>query len=105
MIGSTLTVHIIDVRNLGKVNGRSAPKVRIKVLSIDGEYKQKNQSSWTGEPRQQTADPVFNEVINFDIRTGNEHVRLEVHEVSQGLGKSVMIAELDLPLERLSEND
>ena len=36
MIGSTLTVHVIDVRGLGKVNGRTDPRIIIYLKSENG---------------------------------------------------------------------
>ena len=76
MKGSVLQVNVIDARNLvSKKSGRKYVTSQVK-LSIEGQS-QRTQEVYN------TNDPVWNEVIAFDIFKGNEPLELSVIDVTE----------------------
>ena len=74
MKGSVLSVNVIDARNLlPKKQGRRLVTAQVK-MSIEGE------TSRTQEVPN-TNDPVWNEVIAFDILKGSDTLKLSVIDV------------------------
>lgn len=73
MLGSILSVHIIDGRDIKTANGRNSANSQLK-LSIE------NQSSKT-QIIQGTNDPVWDEVIIFDIKTATEKLKVQLFDV------------------------
>lgn len=72
MVGSILSVHVIDARDLVSGSGSLAnAQVRLKI---------EKQSSKT-QVVQSTNDPVWNEVIAFDINQGNDSLKLIIEDV------------------------
>lgn len=105
MRGSTLSVHVIDARDLGSENPKIPPRARVRLSTVDDADKSRSQQSWTQEPKQATKDPVYNEVITFDIATGREMLNIEVFDVSKGLKSKVLLAQTDTDLRILSKDE
>lgn len=68
MVGSVLTATVIEAREL-RGSGQVNPYV---VLTIEGQKSQTDQIS-------NNADPVWNEIISFDITTGKEALMVSVY--------------------------
>ena len=95
MKNSTLSVHIIDARELRPGGGRLAnAQVRLSV---------ENQSSNT-QRIQSSNDPVWNEVIAFDIVTGTDDLLLEVYDWTTDKQKR-LIGSTKISLASLSEKN
>ena len=73
MVGSILSVHVIDARDLVPSQTSRFSNALVK-MTIEG------QSEKTQEIPN-TNDPVWNEVIAFDIYTGTEKLKLTVQDV------------------------
>ena len=74
MKGSVLSVNVIDARNLlPKKQGRRLVNAQVK-MSIEG-------ATSRTEEVPNTNDPVWNEVIAFDILKGSETLKLSVIDV------------------------
>ena len=71
MKNSTLSVHIIDARELKPDGGRLAnAQVRLEIEKQTSNTQKINSSN----------DPVWNEVIAFDIENGNDDLVLKVFD-------------------------
>ena len=68
MKGSTLSVHVIDARNLKSSNDFANSQVRLSIEEQSSNTQRVNNSN----------DPVWNEVIAFDISKGTEPLVIEV---------------------------
>ena len=89
MVGSILSVHIIDARDLVTSQRTRFANSQVK-MSIEG------QSEKTQEIPN-TNDPVWNEVIAFDIYTGIEKLKLVVQDVLPNRTREqIGYAEIDL---------
>lgn len=104
MNGSNLSVHVIDARDLGSENPRIPPKARVKITTTDRQNNSRSQASWTSDPRQATKDPVYNEVITFEIYTGQETINIEVFDVTKGQKSQVLLASKEIDLSILSKD-
>lgn len=71
MIGSVLTANVIEAREL-RARGLGQPNPYI-VLTIEGQRSQTDQV-------RANADPVWNEIITFDITTGREALFIQVFD-------------------------
>lgn len=68
MIGSILTVHIINAENIGAENSvTSVVKAQVR-----------NQRQVTTATRGRS--PVWNEILTFDIKEGTEELKLTVED-------------------------
>ena len=70
MQGSILSVHVIDARELRTANPRVSANARVR-LSME-----QNRSNTQEVPG--TNNPVWNEVIAFDILRGAENLQVQV---------------------------
>ena len=73
MVGSILSVHVIDARDL-------VPSQRTRFANALVKMEIEGQSNKTSEIPS-TNDPVWNEIITFDIMTGREKLKLTVMDV------------------------
>lgn len=89
MVGSVLTANIIEARELrsGRITGLGNPYV---VLQIEG------QRSAT-DPVMNNLDPLFNEIVSFDILTGNEVLQAEIYDRAE-IGKDTLIGSCEIDL-------
>jgi Ca2+-dependent lipid-binding protein len=72
MTGSILSVHVIDARDLRTRTGEKAnAQIRLKIEKQSSKTKVVYNSN----------DPVWNEVIAFDIATGTDDLVLTVENV------------------------
>jgi Ca2+-dependent lipid-binding protein len=85
MIGSVLTATIIEARELksAKLAGSTNPYV---VLSIEGQTSQTEQVS-------NKTDPVWNEIMMFDITHGREPLVIQIFDRSDLIGKDQLLGE------------
>ena len=92
MVGSVLTATIVEARELrsGRYTGTPNPYV---VLQIEG------QKSAT-DPVPKTVDPVFNEIISFDIVTGRESLIVQVFDHAD-IGSDTLIGQCEVTLDEL----
>ena len=92
MVGSVLTATIVEARELrsGRYTGAPNPYV---VLQIEG------QKSAT-DPVPKTVDPVFNEIISFDIVTGRESLVVQVFDHAD-IGSDTLIGQCEVTLDEL----
>ena len=94
MVGSILSVHVIDARDLVSSSGGLAnAQVRLKI---------EKQSSKT-QVVQSTNDPVWNEVIAFDINDGKDSLKLIIEDV-QGSSREV-IGQCEIDLKSLANRN
>jgi stromal membrane-associated protein len=94
MVGSVLTCTVIEARELRstRLTGSANPYV---ILSIEGQRSQTDQI--TG-----TADPVWNEIMSFDIATGKDIIKVEVFDRSD-IGRDVPLGECAISLDTLRD--
>jgi hypothetical protein len=92
MVGSVLTATIVEARELrsGRYTGTPNPYV---VLQIEG------QKSAT-DPVPKTVDPVFNEIISFDIVTGRESLIVQVFDHAD-IGSDTLIGQCEVTWDEL----
>lgn len=91
MQGSILSVHVIDARDLESENGQASAQVK---LAIEG------QSSKTAVV-ERTNEPVWDEVIIFDIKKGVEPLQITVVDTK---GERKPLCYASIPLEHLWAN-
>ena len=94
MVGSILSVHVIDARDLVPPQSNRLANAQVK-MQIEG------QSEKTQEIPN-TNDPVWNEVIAFDIDTGIEKLKLTVNDVLPNRSRE-QIGYCEIDLATLSE--
>ena len=94
MVGSILSVHVIDARDLVSSQRGRFPNSQVR-MAIEG------QSEKTQEIPS-TNDPVWNEVIAFDIITGSEKLKLTIMDVLPDRSR-VQIGAAEIDLATLSE--
>jgi stromal membrane-associated protein len=94
MVGSVLTCTVIEARELRstRLTGSANPYV---ILSIEGQRSQTDQI--TG-----SADPVWNEIMSFDITTGKESLKVEVFDRSD-IGRDAPLGECFISLDTLRD--
>ena len=92
MIGSVLTCTIIEARELRstRITGLANPYV---VLMVEGQKS-------TSEVQPNTVDPVWNEVVSFDITTGRENLMIQIYDNS-GVTRDTLIGECQVPMQEL----
>lgn len=91
MVGSVLTVHVIDGRDLSQGNTVIKPVLQLAV----GDYSLK-----TSQLVRPTNDPVWDEDFVFDIKTGQETLKVVLFD---GYSR-VPGSEIEISLSSLSEN-
>jgi Ca2+-dependent lipid-binding protein len=93
MIGSVLTANLIEARELKstKLTGSVRPYI---VMLVEG---QKSTSEVS-----ESADPVWNEIITFDIMTGREDLIIQIFDKSD-LGRDTLIGESQVALHQLAD--
>ena len=94
MIGSVLTATLVEARELksGRLTGMVNPYV---ILSIEGQKSQTDRIN-------PSSDPVWNEIISFDIVTGREPIVIQVFDIAD-IGRDALIGETQIPLETLQD--
>lgn len=92
MIGSVLTATLVEARELksGRITGTVNPYV---IISIEGQKSQTDRIS-------PSSDPVWGEIISFDIVTGREPLVIQVFDTAD-IGRDTLIGECRVSLEIL----
>jgi Ca2+-dependent lipid-binding protein len=89
MQGSILSVYVIDARDLKPFSGVGAATPQVR-LQIEGQSAKTQQISGTNEP-------VWDEVIIFDIRRGEEPLKVILYDVARnGTRNPIGYAKVDL---------
>lgn len=73
MQGSILSVHVIDARDLKPIGGQNVNSARVRLCIED------NPQRTNEVPR--SNNPVWNEVLAFDIASGRDELTVEVQDV------------------------
>lgn len=78
MVGSILSVHVIDARDLEPPPGKrtATPQARLQIES----------QSLKTQPISESNEPVWDEVIMFDIRIGTEPLRVHLYDMPSRIG-------------------
>lgn len=76
MVGSILSIHVVDARDVIPTPGYANANSYLK-LSVDGQASKTLQVA-------NNNDPVWDEVIIFDIRTGKEKLVVQLFDVQGG---------------------
>ena len=96
MVGSILSIHVVDARDIVSGNKYALANSFLK-LSLDG------QTSKTLLVANNN-DPVWDEVIIFDVRTGKEKLIVQLYDVQGGfVATNNLIGSCEINLESLSE--
>jgi len=96
MVGSILSIHVVDARDILPANNYTSANCYLK-LSLDG------QTSKTLSVANNN-DPVWDEVIIFDIRTGREKLLVQLYDVQGGfVSSNNLVGSCEISLESLSE--
>ncbi len=93
MQGSILSVHIIDARELRAQNGTGVANARVR-LEIEGNPRRTNEVASSN-------NPVWNEVVPFDIEKGLDTLKVEVQDVLPDRERQI-IGTIEIDLRRLS---
>jgi len=92
MVGSVLTATIIEARDLRAPRLAGSPNPYV-VMQAEGQRQASEKIN--GE-----SNPVWNEIITFDIMTGKEPLLVQVFDRAD-IGKDQMIGECEIPLDVL----
>lgn len=92
MVGSVLTVNPYEARDLisAKLSGYASPYVS---MSIEGQVQKT-------EVRESDNNPVWQEIITFDIVSGREPLIVQLFDRA-GVGSDSLIGQCEIPLDAL----
>eukprot|EP00347_Sterkiella_histriomuscorum_P014348 403361215 len=94
MIGSVLTATVIEARELRSSRITGTPNAYV-MLTVEGQRSQTDQA-------QSSTDPVWNEIITFDITTGREPLVIQIYD-RVGVGADPLIGECEISLDQLND--
>jgi Ca2+-dependent lipid-binding protein len=94
MIGSILTVNVLEARDLrsDRVGGGICNPYVVLSLNVEEQVQ-------VTDTIQAEANPVWNEVMTFDIQTGKEMLVAKVFDKSEYIGKDTLLGQCKITLD------